>query len=96
MEQGSPNVGIFPPPPPPLMDAAGNTLWVVDSIRSHRDLGPKRRRDRQYLVHWRGFPASADTWEPRDRLLVDVPGLVAQYELTTPFRTTSSQKHSRR
>ena len=33
-----------------------------------------------FLVHWAGYPKSERTWEPRHRLVRDVPGLVREYE----------------
>ncbi|KAE9055091.1 hypothetical protein PF005_g32771 [Phytophthora fragariae] len=35
-----------------------------------------------YLVRWLGFPPAEDTWEPRTRLVEDIPDIVKEYETT--------------
>ena len=72
---------IFPPPPPPLRDANGATRWIVEKLLDHRGQGRKGRQ-RAYLVRWRGFPPSHDSWEPRHVLIEDVPDLVSDYDRT--------------
>ena len=47
-----------PPPPPDLID--GHEEWEIDFIKDSRF----SRRQLQYLVHWRGFDVSEDSWEP--------------------------------
>ena len=76
---------VFPPPPAPLVDAQGQVRWIVEALLRHRDQRTQGRTSRQFLVRWRGYPPSADTWEPRDALLLDVPGLVELYERAQPF-----------
>ena len=73
--------------PPPLVDSFGDPRWIVDRIVDHRDSKKKNSRlrnhrsnDREFLVHWLGYPSESDTWEPRLKLLEDVPDLVADYE----------------
>ena len=48
----------FPQPPPDLI--AGEEEWEVEAIVGHRT----RRKKTEYLVHWKGYPASERTWEP--------------------------------
>ena len=73
---------IFPPPPPPLVDSHGGQRFLVERIHNHRDVKGHRT---SYLVRWRGYPPSHDSWEPRSQLLVDVEGLVRQYDETHPM-----------
>jgi hypothetical protein len=77
--------GIYPPPPPPLVDHQGHQRWIVERLLSHRDQQARKRTSREYLVRWRGYPPSADSWEPRSMLLEDVPDLVREYEAAHPF-----------
>ena len=78
---------IFPPPPPPLVDSHGNQLWIVEALLNHKDQQDGVRTS--YLVRWRGYPPSADSWEPRMDLLRDVPdsrgALVILLDLTCTF-----------
>jgi hypothetical protein len=74
---------ILPPPPSPLIDNQGNTMWIVESIVTHRHVGKRPcARNREFLVHWLGYPPSSRTWEPRKNLLKDIPDFVREYEKT--------------
>jgi len=74
---------ILPPPPPPLIDNQGNMMWIVDSLVAHRHTGrTPGRNNREFHVHWLGYPSSSRTWEPRKHLVKDVPDMVHEYELT--------------
>ena len=59
-----------PPPVPDVID--GELEYEVESILAHRDVQVRRKRNRsrtpvlqrQYLVKWRGYDESNNTWEP--------------------------------
>ena len=50
--------------------------WKVERIVDKA----KRNGRVVYLVKWAGFSESDNTWEPRAKLLIDVPSLVKDYE----------------
>ena len=52
-----------PKPPPDLID--GEEEYEVDHIKKHRKF---RGRSLRYLVHWKGYDDSEDTWEPKKNL----------------------------
>uniref|UniRef100_A0AAV1US51 Integrase catalytic domain-containing protein n=1 Tax=Peronospora matthiolae TaxID=2874970 RepID=A0AAV1US51_9STRA len=85
---------VFPPPPPPLEDSRGGQRYLVEQLLNHRDVNGRRT---SYLVRWRGYPPSWDSWEPRSQLMIDVLGLVEQYDAAHPVpqkerRRKSSQR----
>ena len=49
-------------PPPDLIN--GFEEYEVESIRAHKGNGTRR----QYLVKWRNYDSSNNTWEPEDNL----------------------------
>ena len=52
-----------PPRPSPVI-VAGKEEYVVDEVLDHR----KRYKKLEYLVRWRGFPESENSWEPEANL----------------------------
>src|SRR6266704_2789696 len=66
-------------PPPDLI--AGEAEYEVEQIRSHRRHG--RARTLQYLIKWKGYPESDNTWEPADQ--VHAPELVKAYHRQAPL-----------
>uniref|UniRef100_A0AAV1TX21 Chromo domain-containing protein n=1 Tax=Peronospora matthiolae TaxID=2874970 RepID=A0AAV1TX21_9STRA len=88
---------VFPPPPTPLEDSRGGQLYLVEQLLNHRDVNGRRT---SYLVRWRGYPPSWDTWEPRSQLMIDVLGLVEQYDAAHPVsqkdRWRNSSRHGRK
>src|SRR5579863_10350254 len=80
-------------PPPDLI--SGEAEYEVEQIRSHRRHG--RRKQLQYLLKWKGYPESDNTWEPADQ--VHAPDLVKAYhrrhqlehiKATTPAQLSST------
>src|SRR5712671_5473086 len=82
----SPN---FTRPPPDLMQ--GNEEFEVETIINHRFFG--RRKALQYLIKWKGYPSSDNTWEPVDN--VHAPEIVKQYHQRRPLEDKSKKKSSR-
>lgn len=58
IESSFPNQDI--PRPPPEIDEEGHPEYEVETILESR----KRGRGMQYLVKWKGYPYSENTWEP--------------------------------
>jgi len=71
----------FSRPPPDLIN--DEEQYEVEQIRNHRYSG--RNRTLQYLIHWKGYPDSDDTWE----LAADThaPDLVKAYHKGTPLES---------
>jgi hypothetical protein len=67
-----------PPPPPALYVKDGQEYFEVEDILD------SKRTDRRlyYLVKWKGFPDSENSWEP----LVNIParGLVKEFHRHNP------------
>ena len=51
-------------PPPDLID--GEEEYEVEAVLNHRMFG--RRRQVQYLIKWKGYPHSDNTWEPLENI----------------------------
>uniref|UniRef100_A0AAV1V2W6 Chromo domain-containing protein n=1 Tax=Peronospora matthiolae TaxID=2874970 RepID=A0AAV1V2W6_9STRA len=73
---------VFLPPPHPLVDSGGDQRFLLERILNQRNVNGVRT---SYLVRWRGYPPAWDSWEPRAQLIVDVLGLVEQYDETHPL-----------
>uniref|UniRef100_A0AAV1VC13 Chromo domain-containing protein n=1 Tax=Peronospora matthiolae TaxID=2874970 RepID=A0AAV1VC13_9STRA len=88
---------FFPQPPPPLEDSRGGQRYLVEQLLNHRDVNGRRT---SYLVRWRSYPPSWDSWEPRSQLMVDVLGLEEQYDAAHPVpqkdRRRKSSRHGRK
>ena len=77
--------------PPDLI--GGEEEYEVESIRSHQYFG--RNKKLQFLIRWKGYTPSNDTWEPADS--VHAPDLVKEYKQRTPgFHINSSPNNSSR
>jgi hypothetical protein len=66
-------------PPPDLID--GEEEFEVERIISHRRHG--RSRTLQYLVKWKGYPESNNTWEPAAQ--IHAPDLLQAYHRKRPL-----------
>src|SRR6266404_2615087 len=66
----------FTRPPPDLID--GEEEYEVEQIVAHRQFGRSKRL--QYLIKWKGYPESDNTWEPADQ--VHAPELIKHYQST--------------
>jgi hypothetical protein len=56
-------------PPPDII--AGEEEWEVERILDHRSRRVNRRSVMEYLVKWRGYPDSDNSWEPVTNLHAD-------------------------
>jgi hypothetical protein len=63
-------------PPKPTVIRGKPAMYSAEEILDRR----KRKNQVEYKVRWRGYPLSEATWEPRKRLIEDVPDMVAAYE----------------
>jgi hypothetical protein len=71
----------FSRPPPDI--TIGENEYEVETIRSHRYFG--RQKKLHYLLKWKGYPKSDNTWEPMDQ--VHTPQLIKQYHTRRPPTT---------
>src|SRR5882757_8254340 len=79
----------FTRPPPDLVQ--GNEEFEVETIINHRFFG--RCKVLQYLIKWKGYPSSDNTWEPVDN--VHAPEIVKQYHQRRPLEDKSKKRSSR-
>ncbi|GMG17710.1 unnamed protein product [Phytophthora fragariaefolia] len=63
-------------PPPALLDEQGNRHFHVERILAKR----RCRGHNQYLVKWRGYPHSENSWEFEVPLRQDCPGVVDAFD----------------
>ena len=81
----------FSRPPPDLI--GGEEEYKVESIRSHPYFG--RNKKLQFLIRWKGYTPSDNTWEPSDS--IHAPDLVKEYKQRTPeFCINSDPNNSSR
>ena len=80
----------FTKPPPEVVN--GNEEYKVEAVLNHRHHG--RGRKLQYLIKWKGYSSTDNTWEPVEQVFA--PDLVRRYHLTHPLdgykRPTSSRR----
>ena len=77
----------FSRPPPDLID--GEAEYEVEQIRNHRHFG--RNKTLQYLVKWKGYPESDNTWEPARN--IHAPDILKTYHRKMPV-TNIKATHS--
>ena len=79
----------FSQPPPDLI--GGEEEYKVESIKAHRHFGRNKRL--QFLIWWKGYPESDNTWEPADS--IHALDLVKEYKQRMPsFHINSSPNNS--
>jgi len=71
----------FTRPPPDLIK--GEEEYEVEAITNHRYHG--RRRQLQYLIKWRGYPSSDNTWETAEDVHAD--DLVKEHHRRHPLES---------
>jgi hypothetical protein len=69
----------FSRPPPDLID--GEEEFEVERITSHQHHG--RSRTLQYLIKWKGYPESDNTWEPASQ--IHAPDILKAYHRKRPL-----------
>ena len=70
----------FSRPPPDLID--NEEEYKVEQIKAHRNFGRSKRP--QYLIKWKGYPESDNTWE--DATDVHAPELIKQFHKRRPLQ----------
>ncbi len=78
----------FTRPPPDLID--GEDEYEVKRIVAHQQFGRAKRP--QYLIKWKGYPESDNTWEPADQ--VHAPELIKHYQSTGRHQSSAAHHQS--
>lgn len=76
--------------PVPEIDEEGDEIFEVEQILDKRVVGKKKKRV-EYLLRWKGYDTSHDTWEPME-MLEGSQELIDEFEkkLKKPTRSTVS------
>ncbi|KXN87821.1 Chromodomain Y-like protein [Leucoagaricus sp. SymC.cos] len=53
-------------PPPTLVSEEEE--YEIEAILNHRYQGTRSRGHQEYLIHWSGYSATEDSWEPEGNL----------------------------
>ncbi|CAD6578687.1 MAG: hypothetical protein CYPHOPRED_000655 [Cyphobasidiales sp. Tagirdzhanova-0007] len=66
---------------PSAADSEGEEeVYEVEKIVGHRDnYDAKQRVSYEFLVRWKNYPPSADTWEPRESLVEGAESILIEY-----------------
>ena len=70
----------FSQPPPNLID--NKEEYEVEQIKAHQNFSRSKRL--QYLIKWKGYPKSNNTWE--STIDVHTPDLIKQYHKCHPLQ----------
>ncbi len=84
MQAHGPN---FTRPPPDLIN--GEEEYKIERIIAHRHFGRSKRL--QYLIKWKGYPKSDNTWEPADQ--VHAPELIKHYKSAAHHQSAAKSAH---
>ncbi|KAF8642819.1 hypothetical protein AX16_009398 [Volvariella volvacea WC 439] len=78
-------------PPPDILN--DEEEWEIENIIKYRWIGPKRKRQVEYLIAWKGYPSSKNRWE-KEELLKNAPDILRNY-ITNPdeIATAVAQIH---
>ena len=79
----------FVRPPPDLV--GDQTEYEVEAVINHRTFGRNKRL--QYLLKWKGYPHSDNTWE--NATDVHAPALIRDYHCHHPLTHKNPQTRSR-
>src|SRR6266851_2540699 len=77
----------FMRPPPDMIE--GEVEYEVEAIRAHR----YQRRKLQYLIKWKGYPESDNTWEPAGN--VQAAQLIRKHHVTHPLEDKRTTEQAR-
>src|SRR6266478_476394 len=78
----------FTRPPPDLID--GEEEYEVERIVTRRQF--RRSKQLQYLIKWKGYPESDNTWEPADQ--VHAPELIKHYQSAEAHQSSTAHLQS--
>ncbi|KAF8639127.1 hypothetical protein AX16_010365 [Volvariella volvacea WC 439] len=67
--------------------------WEVENIIKHRWIGPKRKRQVEYLIAWKGYPSSENRWE-KEELLMNAPEILRRYKKEHNILTSEASSPS--
>ncbi|KAF8639614.1 hypothetical protein AX16_010258 [Volvariella volvacea WC 439] len=67
--------------------------WEVENIIKHRWTGPKRKRQVEYLIAWKGYPSSENRWE-KEELLTNAPDILKRYKKEHNILTSKASSPS--
>ncbi|WP_369333299.1 chromo domain-containing protein [Xanthomonas vasicola] len=71
---------VFGRPPPPVLDTDGTPHYHVERLMARRHHQGKT----QYLVKWKGYPHSQNSWESETPLRQDCRDVVDAFERENP------------
>ncbi len=78
----------FTQPPPDLINREEE--YEVERIVAHRQF--RRSKRLQYLIKWKGYPESDNTWEPADQ--VHAPELIKHYQSAATHQSSAARHQS--